>query len=260
MPECTAWVRVRTSTSIRTRPRRLVVRAGTPMSQLPESAITMTSARRSSRFSLQQRGQRLGADLLLALDEEDDVDRQVVAEDPQRGQVGGDAGLVVGGAAAVEAVAALGRLERRAVPVGVVVLGLHVVVGVEQHRRRAVGPLLVRDHRGRPALGAGDPRRAALGLQQRGHGLGAAAYLRGPLGVGAHRLDADQVLEVRAYAGEYLGHLRAQLVGRRGRRHGPTLARAAVVDRESTTTGTHRFCQTMFWLPGPPWVRMSHDQ
>ena len=44
MPECTAWVRVRTSTSIRTRPRRLVVSAGTPMSQLPESAITMTSA------------------------------------------------------------------------------------------------------------------------------------------------------------------------------------------------------------------------
>ena len=44
MPECTAWVSVRTSTSTRTRPRRLVVRAGTPMSQLPESAITMTSA------------------------------------------------------------------------------------------------------------------------------------------------------------------------------------------------------------------------
>ena len=86
---------------------------------------------------LQQRGQGLGADLLLALDEEDDVDRQVVAEDPQRGQVGGDAGLVVGRAAAVEPVAALGRLERRAVPVGVVVLGLDVVVGVEQHGRRA---------------------------------------------------------------------------------------------------------------------------
>ena len=48
MPECTAWVSVRTSTSIRTRPRRLVVRAGSPMSQLPESAITMTSASRRS--------------------------------------------------------------------------------------------------------------------------------------------------------------------------------------------------------------------
>ena len=65
---------------------------------------------------LQQCRQRLGADLLLALDEEDDVDRQVVAEDPQRGEVGGDAGLVVGGAAAVEAVAPLGRLERRRSP------------------------------------------------------------------------------------------------------------------------------------------------
>ena len=48
-----------------------------------------------------------------------------------------DAGLVVGGAAAVEPAVALGRLERRRVPVGAVVLGLHVVVGVEQHRRRA---------------------------------------------------------------------------------------------------------------------------
>ena len=65
------------------------------------------------------------------------VDRQVVAEDPQRGQVRRDAGLVVGRAAAVEAVAALGRLEGRRVPVGVVVLRLHVVVGVEQHGRRA---------------------------------------------------------------------------------------------------------------------------
>ena len=44
MPEWTAWVSVRTSMSTRTRPRRLVVSAGSPMSQLPESAITMTSA------------------------------------------------------------------------------------------------------------------------------------------------------------------------------------------------------------------------
>ena len=44
MPEWTPWSSVRTSTYIRTRPRRLVVSAGSPMSQLPESAITMTSA------------------------------------------------------------------------------------------------------------------------------------------------------------------------------------------------------------------------
>ena len=52
MPLCTAWVSVRTSTSIRTRPRRLVVRAGSPMSQLPESAMTMTSASRRSLWAL----------------------------------------------------------------------------------------------------------------------------------------------------------------------------------------------------------------
>ena len=70
MPEWTAWVRVRTSMSTRTRPRRLVVSAGTPMSQLPESAITMTSASRRSWYLPSSAGERVGADLLLALDEE----------------------------------------------------------------------------------------------------------------------------------------------------------------------------------------------
>ena len=56
MPECTAWVRVRTSTSARTSPRRLVVSAGTSMSQLPESAITMTSARSRSWCSARNAG------------------------------------------------------------------------------------------------------------------------------------------------------------------------------------------------------------
>ena len=147
MPEWTAWVRVRTSTSTRTRPRRLVVSAGTPMSQLPESAITMTSASRRSLVLLEQLEQGVGADLLLALDEHGHADGEVVAERAERAEVGDDAGLVVGRAAAVEAAVALGRLERRAVPVGVVVLGLHVVVGVEQHGRRALRGGLARDHR-----------------------------------------------------------------------------------------------------------------
>ena len=55
MPEWTAWVSVRTSMSTRTRPRRLVVSAGTPMSQLPESAITMTSAAQPLLVLLEQR-------------------------------------------------------------------------------------------------------------------------------------------------------------------------------------------------------------
>ena len=206
MPEWTAWVRVRTSTSIRTRPRRLMVRAGTPMSQLPRVGDHDDVGAEVVEVLLQQRREAVGADLLLALDEEHHVDRQVVAEDPQRREVGGDAGLVVGGAAAVEPVAALGRLEGRGVPVGVVVLGLDVVVGVEQHGRCALRPGLVRDHRRRASVGGGDPDRAPLGLQQRGHGLGAASYLRQPLGIGAHRLDPDQRLEVAPYAGKYVGH------------------------------------------------------
>ncbi len=56
MPECTAWVRVRTSMSARTSPRRLVVSAGTPMSQLPESAMTMTSAASRAWCSLRSAG------------------------------------------------------------------------------------------------------------------------------------------------------------------------------------------------------------
>ena len=83
MPECTAWVSVRTSMSTRTRPRRLVVSAGTPMSQLPESAITMTSARELGRGArCSSAGEGVRADLLLALDEHGDADRQVVAEAP----------------------------------------------------------------------------------------------------------------------------------------------------------------------------------
>ncbi len=213
MPEWTAWVRVRTSTSTRTRPRRLVVRAGTPMSQLPLSAITMTSARSSSRCCFSSAGQAVGADLLLALDEHHDVDRQVVAVDAEGAEVGGDAGLVVGGAAGVEAAVALGRLERRGVPVGVVVLGLDVVVGVEQHRRRALaGRLLVRDHRRAAAVGAGDLDVEALGGEQVAHGLGAALHLAGPLRVGADRLDPDQGLEVTSYAGKDVAHPRAEVV------------------------------------------------
>ena len=63
-----------------------------------------------------------------------------------------DAGLVVGGAAAVEAVAAHGRLERRRVPVVVVAGRLHVVVGVEQDGRPAVAGRARREHGGLPEL------------------------------------------------------------------------------------------------------------
>ena len=152
----------------------------------------------------EQRREGVGADLLLALDEHRDADGQVVAEDPERAEVGGDAGLVVGGAAGVEPAVALGRLERRGVPVGVVVLGLDVVVGVEQHGRRArPGRPCARSPPGRR------PRRETMSTLSKPsarnscrHGLGAALDLAGARRVGADGLDADQVLEVLRTPGQ----------------------------------------------------------
>ena len=169
--------------------------------------------------------ERVGADLLLALDEDGQVHGQVVAEHAGGAQVGHDAGLVVGRAAAVERarpVGALGRLEGRGVPLGVVVLGLHVVVGVEQHGRRlGVRAALVGDH-GRRAAGLGeDLGLEALGGEQRAHGLGAALHLARPLRVGAHRLDAHQVLEVAAYAGEDCLDAVTEVVAAHGATLGP---------------------------------------
>jgi hypothetical protein len=102
----------------------------------------------------------------------------------------------------------------------VVVLGLHVVVGVEQHRRGTRRAGLVRDH-GRCAAVRGrdlDPK--ALRLEERGHRLRTALDLAGPLRVGAHGLDPDQVLEVPPDAGEDVLDAAAQLVDV----HAPTLA------------------------------------
>ena len=142
---------------------------------------------------------------------------QLVAEDADGAEVGGDAGLVVGGTAAVEPVAALGGLPRRGVPVGVVVLRLHVVVGVEQHRGRALGAGLLGDDGGRGAVVRPDDLGLeALGGEEVARGLGAALDLAGAGRVGADGLDADQVLEVLADAGEHLGEAGADVD-----RHGP---------------------------------------
>ena len=56
MPECWALCRVRTSTITDTKPRKEVVSVGTPVSQLLESAMTMTSAARRSEYSSRKSG------------------------------------------------------------------------------------------------------------------------------------------------------------------------------------------------------------
>jgi hypothetical protein len=167
----------------------------------------------------QQGREAVGADLLLALDEHHHVDRQVVAVRADRAQVGDDAGLVVGRPARVETAAvggvALGRLERRGVPVCVVVLGLYVVVGVEQHRRCALAIRLpVRDHGRKASIHAGDLAFEALSGEQGADGLGTPLHLAGTLGVGTDRLDPDQGLEVASYTRQDVAHPRPEVVGR----------------------------------------------
>ena len=94
--------------------------------------------------------------LLLALDEERDAEVEVAAALGERAD-GADvrhhAGLVVGGAAAVEPVAALRGLEGRGVPVLVAAGRLHVVVGVEQHGRASVARRAAGHHRGLAEFG-----------------------------------------------------------------------------------------------------------
>ena len=108
-PEWTAWSSVRTSTTQSASPRSVVVNAGSPTAQFPESAITYASATRRSRSAGQDRGQRRGADLFLALDEHRHADRRTTREGPQRGEMHGEAALVVAGAATVQTIVRAGR-------------------------------------------------------------------------------------------------------------------------------------------------------
>src|SRR4051812_50082012 len=71
---------------------------------------------------------------------------------PERRQMRCDPCLVVGTAATVQPAVALGRLERRRLPLTVLAFGLYVVMGVQQYRRGA----------GRGGGPGGDGRGAAL--------------------------------------------------------------------------------------------------
>ena len=76
MPLCTPWRSVRTSTTTLVPPRSVVVSAGTSAVQFAASANTTTSARSGSRKASQEPGQGRRADLLLALDQHGDPDRE----------------------------------------------------------------------------------------------------------------------------------------------------------------------------------------
>jgi hypothetical protein len=151
----------------------------------------------------QQLGQGRGSDLFLALDEEPHGDRQVSAQGAERAHVRRDSGLVVGRAPAVEARAADRGLERRAVPVGRVVLRLDIVVRVQQDDRSAVGSLPLADHGRRGAVAGPDDLGAdAFGRQELGRLPRGFLYLVPALGVGADGLDPNESLEVAEQGGQ----------------------------------------------------------
>ena len=114
-----------------------------------------------------------------------------------------DPGLVVGRAPAVEAIAADGGLERRAVPVGRVVLRLDIVVRVEQDDRSALGSLPLADHGRRGAVaGPDDLGLDAFGRQELGRLPRGLLYLFPAPRVGADGLDPDEGLEIAEQGGQ----------------------------------------------------------
>ncbi len=140
----------------------------------------------------EERRQRGGADLLLALDEDGDADRRAAAKGPQRRHVREHPRLVVGGPAAVQPTLPLLRLERLTAPVRPVPCRLDVVMGVQQHGGRTGGGGYPADDRGGPTGGGEHLHVRHAGVaEQRGHQLGAAQHLPGTGRVGADRRDAD---------------------------------------------------------------------
>ncbi|COX37308.1 Uncharacterised protein [Mycobacterium tuberculosis] len=96
-----------------------------------------------------------------------------------------------------------------------VTLGLDVVVGIEQHRRRPRRRRVPRDHRRRTAL-ADNPHVVKTGLRQQVcHRTRAAVNLVAPIWVGPHRFDADQLLEITPHRRQHLTDALNQLASRR---------------------------------------------
>ena len=151
--------------------------------------------------SIEECRERGGTDLLLALDEHDDVDRQVIAQNGQGAKVHRDAGAVIGGTTAVDAIAANLSLIGIQTPAAQLTHRLHVVVRVQQDSRRSLNVGRVRDE-GRLTLGAISGGLAQdLGLQAQGGEtladmLGAALHVGRMRGIRRHRRNRDELREL----------------------------------------------------------------
>ena len=136
--------------------------------------------------------------LFRALAHHADADRPRFRKRAQGGEQHDEVALAVGGAAAVEAAVALGQLPGRRAPVRPVAGRLHVVVGVEQHRRRALRPGRVPDDRVAAVVGGHTAYAGHAGVrEQRGHGIGGggAGLLVRAIGHRRHRDQTRQVVE-----------------------------------------------------------------
>ena len=124
-----------------------------------------------------------------------------------------DAGLVVGGAAAVEATVALGGLERRARPGRVLARRLHVVVRVQEDGRRAGRSRPRAEHGLRCAC---DVHHAHVGKAGRRHQLrhGGPRLLHRLFGepLERHGGQAHELLELRAQSRHQARRLRLEVV------------------------------------------------
>jgi hypothetical protein len=149
-----------------------------------------------------------GAELLLALDEELHAHGRLPAVGAQRGDVRHHSGLVVGDAAAVQPPVLLDDGERVGLlPLREVADRLHVLVGVQQHRRLARGGGEVRVHARLPAAvgelaGLG---RAGL-LEEALDGVRALADRLVVESFEGDRRDLDEGLQVGAHRGHGGAH------------------------------------------------------
>src|SRR5215217_1304707 len=165
----------------------------------------------------QERVDRRRPRLLLALDEELDVDRQAPVggqQMPDGRDLEVDLALVVGGAAGVQVAVAHGRLERRGGPLLQRVGRLHVVVAVHGDRRLlGPGPQPLAVHGRLAALGGQDLGVEPGRLHQSGQVLGRAADVAGALGVAGDRGDgaplgqlANERVRLGLHEGVDVGH------------------------------------------------------
>ncbi len=167
-----------------------------------------------------ERLDRRGADLLVALEEEAQVHRQPAGGlDPGFGrlEMHEELALVVADAAGVDAALLVARLEGRADPLVIGVCRLDVVVAIHQHGRcvgAGMEPIAGDD---RMMGGLVDGR--VLDTDARHFGcdpLCRPAHLAGAIGIGRHGLDAQELVELVEVLGVVLAEIGEGRIGHAG--------------------------------------------